>query len=272
MTSTGALSRFHLPLKPGQHSFIVGKTGSGKSVLMRYIARKWVAAGWPVLIIDPKHGYVDEDTDGYYADSKEEATIDHPYKVSEWHDGVPVQIYEPTPPAKDDPDLDALFFKVLDRGYAVVIIEDTYGMMSANTAPQGYLALMANGRAKRVTVYTLSQRPIGVPDLTMSQSTHHVVFRLLGPANKKRLVEFTDDPSITYPLKRYEFRYWTEEMDKSRKFAPLRKEDVLVRNVATSQAARRDNIAAGQASDRTAGRQLEAAKTQGSGQPQGSRR
>jgi Helicase HerA, central domain len=247
--STGALSRFHLPLKPGQHSFIVGKTGSGKSVLMRFLARKWVAAGWPVLIIDPKHGYVDEDKGQHFAESPQDATIDSPYKVTYWHEGVAVQLYEPEPPALKDEALDELFFAVLKRGYVVVIIEDTYGMMSAQSAPAGYLALMANGRAKHVTVYTLSQRPMGVHDLTLSQSTHFLIFRMLGPANKKRIVEFTDDATIAYPLKRFEFRYWTEEMDKSRKFAPLRREDVIVRNVATGEATERRGPATGQARD-----------------------
>lgn len=232
LRTTGALSRFKLNLVPGEHTFIVGKTGSGKSVFARYILRQWMRAGWPILIVDPKHGYQT------FAESPETATLERPWKIEDpggLRMGAPVCIYQPTMPARHDPMLDMILFAVLELGYWIVEFEDTAGMMNAQTAPEGYMALITQGRAKHDTVLTLAQRPIGVPDVAMSQASHIIVFRQLGQGNVKRMVEFTQDPSMAYPLRKFEFRYWNEEMDKSRKFAPLRREDVIGRHVEKKQ-------------------------------------
>lgn len=189
-------------------------------------------AHWPVLIVDPKHGYQN------FAEAPEQATLEHPWKIENpggLHMGAPVCIYQPVMPARHDAMLDVIFFHLLEVGYWVVEIEDTAGMMNAQQAPEGYMAIITQGRAKQVSVLTLAQRPIGVPDVAMSQADHIIVFRQLGAGNVKRMVDFTQDPSMAYPLHKYQFRYWNEEMDKSRKFAPLRREDVHGRDVEKKQ-------------------------------------
>lgn len=232
LRTTGALSRFRLTLKPGERWIIVGKTGSGKSVFARYILAQWSRAHWPVLIIDPKHGYET------FAEEPERATLERPWRVNSLRDlfGVaPVVIYQPAMPARHDPVLDMILFAVLEHGFYVVEIEDTAGMMTSQLAPEGYMALITQGRAKKVSVLTLAQRPFNIPDVAMSQADHVIVFRQLGAANIKRMVDFTQDPAMAYPLAKYQFRYWNEELDKSRKFAPLRREDVIGRHMETQQ-------------------------------------
>jgi hypothetical protein len=229
-----ALSPFKLRPKPGEHWFLLGKTGSGKSVCDRVLLRPWVRAGWPILLIDVGRKEVDEANGGTYARTPQESSLEHPWRIKEWHEGVPVQIYLPELPASRDENLAILLDKVQERGYVVVVICDTHGMMTANSAPPEYLALLANGRAKHNTVHTLSQRPFQVPDMAMSQSTHFLIFRQLGSRNRKRMVDFTDDPSVGYPLKKFEFRYWNEELERAVKFAPLSRQDVQGANTQDS--------------------------------------
>src|SRR5260221_11640771 len=112
-----ALRKTPFQLRPDERWAILGKTGTGKSQLAMFLDRRWMAAGWLVLIVDPKHRYLNLRDGETYAEGPESASVEHPLRIDgKLREDARVQIYLPTLPAKRDTTLDALFYQVIDRG------------------------------------------------------------------------------------------------------------------------------------------------------------
>jgi len=227
--TSAALRRTPFELRPDERWAILGKTGTGKSQLAMFLDRRWIAAGWLVLIVDPKHRYLNLSKGETYAEGPEDASVVHPLRINgKLREDARVQIYLPTLPAKRDPVLDALFYQVIDRGSVVVHIDDLSGVADAHTIMDGLGALWTQGRAAEIPVIALIQKPLNVPRDIFSQSENIVVFRMTDARDRAEAAKILSAPELTAPIPKYVWWYRREEMDSFVKMAPLPPSEIVL--------------------------------------------
>lgn len=228
-TSTRALRQQTFQLAPDERTAVIGKTGSGKSVWVKYMLSHWLKAGWPVLIVDPKHRYVDVTRGGTYAEEPAKASLEHPFNITQaghFREDAKVQIFLPSMPAKADPVLDKLLQEILERGGVVVDVEDIFGLADEHGIPTGLGMLWTQGRAAYVPMYVQGQRAYQIPKLMLGQSENIVIFRLTDTDDRKRLAQITGDPAVLAKLPKYHYRFFHEDMDATRRMAPLSRAEI----------------------------------------------
>ncbi len=227
--TTAALRKTPFTLRPDERWAILGKTGTGKSQLAMFLDRRWAAAGWLVLIVDPKHHYLNIRDGDTYAEDPAQASGVHPYRIDgKLREDARVQIYLPTLPAKADPKLNVLFYQALDRGSVVVHIDDMAGVADAHTVMDGLAALWTQGRAAEVPIVALLQKPLNAPSEIFSQTENIVVFRMSDARNRKQAAEILSAPELLEPIPNYVWWYRHENMDRFVKMAPLPPSEIVL--------------------------------------------
>lgn len=217
-----------MPLKPDERTFIVGMTGSGKSVMGRYIDRQWYRAGWTVLIVDQDEAWMIEGMT--YAEKPEDATIEHPWPITDagrLHPTARVQIFVPLLPAWDDDKFLALMTECFNRGNLVIHFDELFGVVDNQHIPTIIKKLWAGGRKRHIVIIALSQRPTDIPRVIMNQAEVKMVFLLLDPDDRERMARMVGDPQIAdVVLPKWWHWYWRVGMVHAEKRGPLPKREV----------------------------------------------
>lgn len=188
-------------IKPGEHVFIAGRTGSGKT----YLAQKYLSRYDYVVALDSKGTLKWDEV------SDDELTI-----VTNLMDlpqaDTPKIVYRPTW-EEMEPEFYNEFFKwCYMRGNTLVWIDEVMALCpNPHVIPDYYKAILTRGRELNVSAWSLTQRPSGIPQITMSESTHFFIFDLNMPQDRTKLVEVTGATELyTRPnLKaRKKFSFW----------------------------------------------------------------
>lgn len=179
-------------IKPDEHVFIPGMTGSGKSVLAE------------VYLAGMEQSVVKLDTKGEVYERRKKGE-DIWRGLEEGKDFVVVEylkdlpevttkniIYAPHFTEQDMDHYDSLLKWVYMRENTTIWIDE---LMEVSPSPLKYppylKALYTRGRSKNVSVWALAQRTIDIPGIVISQTSHFFVFNLNQPQDRKKLADST---------------------------------------------------------------------------------
>lgn len=190
-------------IKSNEHVFVAGRTGSGKT----YLTRKYLAGYKHVVVLDTK-GKIE-----WPEIPEEEKTL--VTKLSELEKAqTPKIIYRPNWSELDFAYYDAFFQWVYARQNTIVWVDEVMSICpNPLKIPSYYKACLTRGRELGIGVWSLTQRPAGIPLVVMSEATHFFVFELNMKEDRKRLTEITGMVQFMQKPKKYHFWYYNSEMD-----------------------------------------------------------
>src|SRR5215471_19348974 len=168
-----------------QRLITVGKTGSGKTFLMKYLTRNLdrLMVLDPKAMIDPAELHLDWVDSGGLRDlqrGKDARLLVRSYDTSEWNSYLQV---------------------AWDSGNCVVYIDELYALVEfGRIAPPRILSqLYTQGRERIVGVWGATQRPAWVPMFTLSECDWFFAFRTQLQDDRKRLAELMG-PEVLEPI------------------------------------------------------------------------
>lgn len=207
-------------IKPSEHVFVAGKTGTGKT----WLARKYLTGYKNVVCLDTKGTTIWPELPGTKWNDSTKQLIDGGKEISlirrlDQIESVdtPKLIYRPDPQEMTEEYYDAFFKWVYYRRHTVVWIDELLSIGTPYKMPFHYKACLTRGRELNVGVWSLTQRPSGIPTLAMSEATHFIVFDLNMPQDRHKIAEITgmteflEKPSTEYG--KYSFWYHNVEHD-----------------------------------------------------------
>lgn len=163
-----------------EHAVIFGMTRFGKS----YLVERLLAMRKHVTIHDPKAEY---DTPGFRRFEKLSDLLratDSDAKVKK----IPRTIYAPSAKEIRDEEAQSTYFQwVYARTNTVCVVDELNALMqSRNDMPEGMLDCYARGNARGVALWGLTQEPVYVANIAMTQARHRYCFFVaLLPHQKK---------------------------------------------------------------------------------------
>lgn len=188
----GGLARLQLDPRKPNHITIVGRKGSGKSVLA---ARFW--EGWPGdrLVIDPT-GDVDAGDD---AEKLEQPMPSRwPTNPLAQVDGMAGKKKRSTLRFVPDmgastyvDDMDRAVGLAFTKGNALLWVDEVGELTNASSTPPHVRRLLHQSRHRKLSLMFCGPRPIDINPLVMSQADYIAVFRLPNPADRKRVADVT---------------------------------------------------------------------------------
>lgn len=122
----------------------------------------------------------------------------------------PHVIYRPHVREFGDPFVHNAFFKwVFERRNCTVYVDELYLIMrEGGIFPYFYHACVAQGRERRIEVWSATQRPFRIPVVILSESEHFFIFRLQDHDSRKRMEEVSGlDEEVIATLPKRQFYY-----------------------------------------------------------------
>ncbi len=232
----------------GQHVFVVGKTGSGKSYLLREIISG--KPDWDWVILDAKGGMdpslqIPGFRTGHEWPPTEEqivpAMLSFPDQMRRWFSELVRGPLEPelaerepkrvhfAPPKVDDAQLHAIFDRVLKDlslrgehdGFGGIVFDE--GNTIAGAKNDGGLGLynrlspmFRTKRFERTSLVIGTQYPSWIPKSAYNETTHRFFFRVADEDRRKRIAEIAGNKEVAAlipRLRKHEFLYHHEDRD-----------------------------------------------------------
>jgi energy-coupling factor transporter ATP-binding protein EcfA2 len=214
-------------IRPDQRAIILGKTGSGKSFLMRYLLKLFSRKKWRIVIVDPKKDWQGRGKEarayGGRGTSWRLGTVDHPVRVKKFDPKLAVQIVQP---ASWGAQMSAFCQDIMERGNTFIYFDEITQLVSGSHDPPSELKILwTQGRAKNVGAWCGSQRPVNIPVIVKDQAEIWIVFRLTRYEDRQTVeghVPTEETPQmVEKPLPKHYFWYYTDDMDKPVLVKPL---------------------------------------------------
>lgn len=184
-------------IKPNEHVFIGGKTGTGKT----WTGRKYIAGFDNVAVLDTKGEFAWPEV-GFHREEKNNRIRyinENPKEVTLVESianlglaTTPKIIYRP-PFSELKPEFyDAFFQWVYLRRNTTVFVDEAMSVSpNPSVIPEYYKACLTRGRELGIGVWSASQRPSGIAQIILSESTHFFIFDLNMPQDRKKLAEIS---------------------------------------------------------------------------------
>jgi hypothetical protein len=189
--------------KQGEHCFIVGDTGEGKT----YLEEKLLHYRKHVLYLRTKPD--DIKFTGY-------RTIKSTFDVGKWPFGVDGKaltkwLIQPTYNSLKDQQREckAAFDRAWHEGAWTVVVDEAFYLTKKLKLGDDIDMLVTQGRSKHITMVVGCQRPAWISRFPLSQTTHAFIFKCEGRDLKTLGEAYT--PRIIEPvkeLKKYDFVYY----------------------------------------------------------------
>jgi len=185
-------------IKPTEHVFIAGRNGSGKT----FLARKYLTGFENVVCLDTKGTTVWPEID-----KKELVMVDSLSKLEKVK--APKIIYRPRFEELEPEYYEAFFKWIYFRKNCIVWIDEVMSICpNPFRIPEYYKAILTRGRERDTAAWSLSQRPSGIPAVTMSEAIHFFVFDLNMPQDRNKMAEISGCTQFLDPPGKYNFWYY----------------------------------------------------------------
>jgi hypothetical protein len=195
-------------IRPDEHVFIAGMTGSGKS----FFAETYLAGYEYVVKLDTKGEVFERKQKGEpvwrgLREGKDYTVIEHLADL----ENVPTKkiIYCPAFEEQTIEYYDALCKWVYERQNTILWVDE---LMSISESPLRYplhlRAIMTRGRSRNTSIWALTQRPMDIPTIIPANTTHFIMFNLQMNQDREKMArmtgvyEFMQNPGWHY------FWYW----------------------------------------------------------------
>ena len=212
-------------LRGDQRIISVGQTGSGKSVVMRYLLKLARKRGWRIVIIDPKKDWMKYLGKKYTYAEKGLGTVDNPWLVAEFNPKLAVQIFQPL---EWDGQCEKFFKAIIATRNTIVYIDEITQLANATVVPREIKLIWTQGRSLNIGAWCATQRPKGIPTIVKDQAEVWFLFRVNNRDDRKVVqgyVPIEDMPEVVdRPLPKYWFYYWEDSMPQPMLVRPLKLE------------------------------------------------
>lgn len=193
-------------IKKGEHVFVAGRTGSGKTFLVKkYLENTKL----PVYVLDVKKTLKWlKGKDVLYTEKLAEAISSKKSKI----------IYQPKWEEMEEDYYNEFFKKVYERGEAILWVDELMGVSTAMRFPAYYKACLTRGRELGISVWSCTQRPAMIPIISMSEASHLFIFNLNMKKDRQRIAEIAGHENFLKLPGKFIFWYF----DTTKEAAPVR--------------------------------------------------
>ena len=186
-----------LQIKPDEHVFVAGRTGSGKT----FLTKKYLLFAPKVYCLDLKKtlrwgGIPDDQID--YLETLEKVVKSKKQKV----------IYQPNWKEMEAGYYNEFFKFIYEKEECICWIDETMGIGTAVKYPEYYKAILTRGRELGISVWSCTQRPASIPIISMSEATHYFVFDLNMRKDRQRIAEISGADEFNRKPGKYVFWYY----------------------------------------------------------------
>lgn len=195
--------------REGKHTFVVGKTGLGKSRFIREYIEKMVSLHprLNIYIIDSKKRGDFSSADGHVILSEHAPPA---YKTEGNR-----MVWQPLVDSKSE--YSNFFMSILNAGLpAIVDIDECINMRFGDDIPRGLSILLAQGRLPGIHVIGGTQEVARAPRQLLSQATHIISFNVTNRYDEQMMLEILhlkEQNKKHLNLKKYEFYHIRPDED-----------------------------------------------------------
>lgn len=191
-----------------EHVFVSGKTGTGKS----YLTEEYVTGYKYVVKLDTKDETMERKRKGLSAwrglIEGQDFTVCRNFEQLDDIE-TPKIIYVMDYDEQNEDGFNRFFRWIFERENTVLWIDELTSVGSSYSVPKEYGRLMQQGRSKNIAVWNCTQRPSGIPQSAIANSTHFFIFQTALPADRKKLVELTGQQQLgIVPKGKHQFYYY----------------------------------------------------------------
>lgn len=200
-------------IKQSEHTFIAGRTGSGKTILAYY----YLSSFDFVRVLDIKGMFKPWDKFNF-TPQKECAIVTEFSKLAAAARRKKYIIYRPRFEELQAEFYDAFFKWCYMQKHCTVCVDEVMGVYdTAHKVLPYHKAILTRGRELDVNIFNLTQRPSNIPQLIMSESTHFYVFNLNLEIDRQKMVNITGQNELINQPGKYTFWYYNFDMNNPKK-------------------------------------------------------
>lgn len=209
------VSEWPLEIDPLAHNVCIGKSGSGKSALVKKIVLSVAAAGTPIYVIDRQKDWAgptanidtsnlskeqqpirvynaDECTMTSVAEFKEKG---HNFFVWQPHPQVDTPFYPPKVNARGKMDTPCIAKELMaylldNERQAMLVVEEATDYQTKHTIMAEYEAILQQKRKDKLGCWTIAQRPQNIHTDALAQPPYIEIFGVRWAAEAKYLEDF----------------------------------------------------------------------------------